>query len=128
MLPAGAGQGIGRAWAHALGEAGAAVAVVDVNLGKAQAVAGELGAKGVRALAVQADVSSKKDCQRWAGLGGFCMALDALWCFVVGQSYSVRLCRVEVPSLAFVCSFGSLEKEQGTGRQKATSIAVPAPA
>jgi NAD(P)-dependent dehydrogenase (short-subunit alcohol dehydrogenase family) len=60
---AGAGQGIGRAWAHALGEAGAAVAVVDVDLAKAQAVAGELGAKGVRAVAVQADVSSKKDCQ-----------------------------------------------------------------
>jgi NAD(P)-dependent dehydrogenase (short-subunit alcohol dehydrogenase family) len=78
LLP-GAGQGIGRAWAHALGEAGAAVAVVDVDLAKAQAVAGELGSKGVRALAVQADVSSKKDCQRWAaGLADRVLALERL--------------------------------------------------
>lgn len=40
------------------------MAVVDLDLAKAQAVAGELCGKGVRAVAVQADVSSKKDCQR----------------------------------------------------------------
>ena len=36
MTAAGAGQGIGRAFAHALGEAGASVAIVDVNKAKAQ--------------------------------------------------------------------------------------------
>lgn len=42
----GAGQGIGRAFAHALGEAGAKVAVVDRDQDKAEAVAKELLLKG----------------------------------------------------------------------------------
>lgn len=42
----GAGQGIGRAFAHALGEAGAKVAVVDLDRDKAKAVAEELFLKG----------------------------------------------------------------------------------
>ncbi|XP_010795038.1 uncharacterized protein [Notothenia coriiceps] len=43
----GAGQGIGRAFAHALGEAGAKVAVVDMDQKKAEAVAEELHLKGL---------------------------------------------------------------------------------
>ena len=42
----GGGQGIGRAFAHALGEAGAKVAVVDLDPAKAEAVAKELYLKG----------------------------------------------------------------------------------
>lgn len=42
----GGGQGIGRAFAHALGEAGAKVAVVDMDEGKAEAVSRELFLKG----------------------------------------------------------------------------------
>lgn len=42
----GAGQGIGRAFAHALGEAGAKVAVVDLDKVKAGTVATELFLKG----------------------------------------------------------------------------------
>jgi NAD(P)-dependent dehydrogenase (short-subunit alcohol dehydrogenase family) len=41
-LVTGGGQGIGRGYVHALGEAGAAVAVVDINLSKAEEVAAEL--------------------------------------------------------------------------------------
>jgi hypothetical protein len=40
-------------------------AVVDVDESKAQQVAQELQLKGARSLAIQADVSSKKDCKRW---------------------------------------------------------------
>ena len=56
-LVTGGGQGIGRAFAHALGEAGAAVAVVDLKLDLAEEVASELAQKGVTSLAIQADVT-----------------------------------------------------------------------
>ncbi len=57
-LVTGGGQGIGRAFAHALGQAGAAVAVVDIVMNKAEEVAAELSAQGIEALAVHADVTS----------------------------------------------------------------------
>ncbi|MCC6612822.1 MAG: glucose 1-dehydrogenase [Anaerolineae bacterium] len=62
-LVTGGGQGIGRAYAHALGEAGAAVAVVDISLPHAQEVVDELKAKGVDAIAIQADVTKTSDVQ-----------------------------------------------------------------
>lgn len=58
-LVTGGGQGIGRAFCHALGEAGARVAVVDVNRDGGDAVVGELTAKGVEAVAVTADVTDQ---------------------------------------------------------------------
>jgi NAD(P)-dependent dehydrogenase (short-subunit alcohol dehydrogenase family) len=64
IASSGAGQGIGRAFAHALGEAGAAVAVVDINKGKAEEVVKELRSKGIRTHAIQADVTQKKECKR----------------------------------------------------------------
>jgi sorbose reductase len=63
-LVTGAGQGIGRGYAHALGEAGAAVAVVDINEAKAREVTQELSAKGVDAMPLSADVTKKADIQR----------------------------------------------------------------
>ncbi|XP_075288561.1 uncharacterized protein LOC104331382 [Opisthocomus hoazin] len=60
----GGGQGIGRAFAHALGEAGAKVAVVDLVLGKAEAVVCELSLKGIKSIALAADVSNPEDVQR----------------------------------------------------------------
>ncbi|KAI3370434.1 hypothetical protein L3Q82_025206, partial [Scortum barcoo] len=60
----GAGQGIGRAFAHALGEAGAKVAVVDLDQGKAEAVAKELFLKGISAIPITADISKSEDVQR----------------------------------------------------------------
>ncbi len=63
-LVTGAGQGIGRGYAHALGEAGAAVAVVDVSEKHAHEVTAELSAKGMDALALTADVTQKAEVQR----------------------------------------------------------------
>ena len=55
-LVTGGGQGIGRAYAHALGEAGAAVAIDDLVFSRAERVVAELSAKGIDALAIEADV------------------------------------------------------------------------
>jgi NAD(P)-dependent dehydrogenase (short-subunit alcohol dehydrogenase family) len=59
----GGGQGIGRAYAHALGEAGAAVAVVDISLNTAGAVVEELRAKSIDAIAIQTDVTNAAQVQ-----------------------------------------------------------------
>jgi NAD(P)-dependent dehydrogenase (short-subunit alcohol dehydrogenase family) len=61
-LVTGAGQGIGRAFAHALGEAGAKLAIIDVDGDKAAAVTVELHAKDIKAIAVRADVSQPAEC------------------------------------------------------------------
>jgi len=58
-LVTGGGQGIGRGYAHGLGEAGAAVAVVDLVLARAETVAHELSQKGIDAIALAADVTKE---------------------------------------------------------------------
>jgi NAD(P)-dependent dehydrogenase (short-subunit alcohol dehydrogenase family) len=63
-LVTGAGQGIGRAYAHALGEAGAAVAVDDIIFPRAERVVAELKAKGIDALAIEADVRRPDQVQK----------------------------------------------------------------
>lgn len=60
----GGGQGIGRAYAHALGEAGAAIAVADISIGDAKTVVSELSSKGIDALAIQADVTKADQVQK----------------------------------------------------------------
>jgi NAD(P)-dependent dehydrogenase (short-subunit alcohol dehydrogenase family) len=64
-LVTGGGQGIGRAFAHALGEAGAKVAVIDRDEERADAVAAELGAKGIDALALACDVTADDAAERY---------------------------------------------------------------
>ncbi|MFN8622564.1 MAG: glucose 1-dehydrogenase [Chloroflexota bacterium] len=63
-LVTGGASGIGRGFAHALGEAGAKVAVVDIDTAAAEGVAHELAQKGIDALAVTADISSPDGAQQ----------------------------------------------------------------
>jgi len=63
-LVTGGAQGIGEAFCFALGEAGAKVAVVDINLTGAEDTAGRLEANGITAIAVKSDVTNPDDVDR----------------------------------------------------------------
>ncbi len=63
-LVTGAGQGIGRAYARALAEAGASVAIVDINPDTARKVANEIRELGQRSLAIVADVTVAGDVKK----------------------------------------------------------------
>ncbi len=58
-LVTGSGAGSGRAIAIALAESGAAVALNDLNIERAEAVAAEAQARGARSLPLQGDVSNR---------------------------------------------------------------------
>ncbi|ATY11247.1 short-chain dehydrogenase [Amycolatopsis sp. AA4] len=80
-LVTGAGQGIGRAFAHALAEAGAAVAVVDVDPARSKTVADELATKGARSAALVVDVTDPAQVREMveqvqASLGGLHIAVN----------------------------------------------------
>ncbi|MHB0946223.1 MAG: SDR family NAD(P)-dependent oxidoreductase [Sedimentisphaerales bacterium] len=60
-LVTGAGQGLGRAFAHGLAEAGANVAIVDINADNASKVASEIKAIGRKSLMIKADTSKHSD-------------------------------------------------------------------
>jgi len=62
----GGGQGIGRSIAEKLASYGADVAVVDVNLEKAQAVADSIKQMGRRSMALKVDVTNLKECEEMA--------------------------------------------------------------
>jgi NAD(P)-dependent dehydrogenase (short-subunit alcohol dehydrogenase family) len=57
-LVTGGAQGIGEAYCFALGEAGAKIAVVDINIAKAEEMAQRLIVNGITAIAVKADVTN----------------------------------------------------------------------
>jgi len=59
-LVTGAGRGIGRAIALALGDAGAAVAVCDRSEDEVTGVAGEIEGRGGHALAIRCDVTDRQ--------------------------------------------------------------------
>jgi sorbose reductase len=63
-LVTGAGQGIGRAFAHALAEVGASVAIVDINPETAKKVADEIRKLGQRSLELVGDVTIAGDVRK----------------------------------------------------------------
>ena len=62
----GGGNGIGRGLCRGFAAAGMAVAVADVDAAAAEKTAGELRARGARALAVRTDVSERKSLEELA--------------------------------------------------------------
>jgi NAD(P)-dependent dehydrogenase (short-subunit alcohol dehydrogenase family) len=56
-LVTGGANGIGRGFAHALGEAGARVAIVDIDVEGSETVAHELAGKGIEAMTLDIDVT-----------------------------------------------------------------------
>ena len=63
----GGNRGLGRAFAHALGEAGATIAIVARDVDKNAEVVAELVEKGITAAAFEGDVASHADVERAAG-------------------------------------------------------------
>ncbi|HTY55771.1 MAG TPA: 3-oxoacyl-ACP reductase family protein [Candidatus Binataceae bacterium] len=62
----GAGQGIGRAYAHRFAQEGCSVVVAEINAEKGKSVVGEVQSAGGKALFVAADVSDESSCQAMA--------------------------------------------------------------
>jgi NAD(P)-dependent dehydrogenase (short-subunit alcohol dehydrogenase family) len=63
----GGNRGLGRAFAHALGEAGATIAIIARDADKNAEVVAELAEKGITAAAFEGDVASHADVERAAG-------------------------------------------------------------
>jgi NAD(P)-dependent dehydrogenase (short-subunit alcohol dehydrogenase family) len=63
----GGNRGLGRAFAHALGEAGASIAILARDVEKNAEVVAELAEKGIRATAFEGDVARHEDVDRAAG-------------------------------------------------------------
>ena len=83
-LVTGAGQGIGRAYALALAEAGADVAVADINERTGRHVADEIVALGRRSVFVKTDVTRPEEIEALvtatvAELGGLDVAVNNAW-------------------------------------------------
>ena len=66
-LVTGGGRGLGEAICRTLARDGAAVAVADLDLHRAQAVVREISGTGGRAFAIRADIGEEHECRRALG-------------------------------------------------------------
>jgi len=63
VLVTGAAQGLGKSFAEAFAQAGADVAVADINMQGVQKIAEEIKTTGLQAMAIQADIGNCSDIQ-----------------------------------------------------------------
>jgi NAD(P)-dependent dehydrogenase (short-subunit alcohol dehydrogenase family) len=95
-LVTGGGSGIGRAVAHRLAEEGAAVGVVDVRPGAAEAVAAAIAEDGGKAFGAKADVGREEDvttatAELVASLGGLDTVVACAGVAFPGATHSTPL-------------------------------------
>ncbi|MGE0747360.1 MAG: SDR family NAD(P)-dependent oxidoreductase [Rhodospirillales bacterium] len=113
-LITGAGSGFGRIGAFALAEAGAAIAVTDIDLESARKVATEIESAGGRAVAFRMDVADRKEVAEVVTevaemFGGIQILINNAGTFARGPTESLsdadwdRVIAVNMTS-AFVCS------------------------
>jgi NAD(P)-dependent dehydrogenase (short-subunit alcohol dehydrogenase family) len=132
-LVTGAGQGIGRAFAKALGEAGARVAIADINMKTAGATAEELRATGIECESFEVDVTSESSVKamvqsvvaKWGGLTiGFNNAGIGAW--LDGESQTLdqwnRIISINLTGV-FLCCRAEAEVMLKTGYGKIVNTA-----
>lgn len=115
-LVTGAGQGIGRALAHGLADAGADVAVVDLNIELAQIVSTEINTRNpqVKSMAIKVDVTNSEQvndmvdqiAKSWGTLTITCNnAGVGQWVDTLDMSYAdwQRMIRIDLDSV-FLCA------------------------
>jgi NAD(P)-dependent dehydrogenase (short-subunit alcohol dehydrogenase family) len=123
----GGGGVLGGTMAEGLAEAGADVAIVDLDPEKAKAVCARIEKNGVRALAVEADASSRMDMERAeseiaAAFGGTDILINAPGVnsatpfFEIAESEWDRILNVNLKSMLFACQlFGRrmIDRKEG---------------
>jgi NAD(P)-dependent dehydrogenase (short-subunit alcohol dehydrogenase family) len=117
----GAGSGLGRATAHRLGDEGAAVAAVDLDVDAAEKTAAEIGERGGNARAYRVDVTDPAAVKTTmdgvaadlgrpqvlvnsAGIGGFAHTVDETyerWSAIVGVNLTgtFLMCQAALPHM-----------------------------
>ena len=117
----GAGSGLGRATAHRLGDEGAAVAAVDLDVDAAEEIAAEIGERGGSARAYEVDVTDPAAVKSTvdsvaadlgrpqvlvnsAGIGGFAHTVDETyerWSAILGVNLTgtFLMCQAALPHM-----------------------------